>query len=99
MASMPQCSTSPCRSQDKDIPSARGGRPRLADAVDIDSKALLQRMTGAANAGNFVKPFSDALASLAKEYTKTPVKSEFGYHAILLEDWRLLDVPLRGNQA
>jgi peptidyl-prolyl cis-trans isomerase C len=49
---------------------------------------------GWASAGNFVKPFSDALTSLTKgKYTETPVKSEFGYHVILLEDTRPLSVP------
>lgn len=49
---------------------------------------------GWASAGNFVKPFSDALTSLSKgKYTETPVKSDFGYHVILLEDTRPLNVP------
>ena len=49
---------------------------------------------GWASAGNFVKPFSDALTSLSKgKFTETPVKSEFGYHVILLEDTRPLSVP------
>ena len=49
---------------------------------------------GWASAGNFVKPFSDALTSLSKgKYTEAPVKSEFGYHVILLEDSRPLNVP------
>ena len=43
---------------------------------------------------NFVKPFSDALTGLSKgKYTETPVKSEFGYHVILLEDTRPLNAP------
>jgi peptidyl-prolyl cis-trans isomerase C len=49
---------------------------------------------GWASAGNFVKPFSDALTGLAKgKYTETPVKSDFGYHVIMLEDTRPLNVP------
>ena len=49
---------------------------------------------GWASAGNFVKPFSDALTSLSKgKYTEASVKSEFGYHVILLEDSRPLNVP------
>ena len=49
---------------------------------------------GWASAGNFVKPFSDALTALAKgKYTETPVKSEFGYHVIELEDTRPLNAP------
>ena len=49
---------------------------------------------GWASAGNFVKPFSDALTSLAKgKYTETPVKSDFGFHVIMLEDTRPLAAP------
>lgn len=37
----------------------------------------------------YVKPFGEALTKLKKgEYTKTPVKSDFGYHVIQLEDSR-----------
>ncbi|MBS1229502.1 MAG: PpiC-type peptidyl-prolyl cis-trans isomerase [Proteobacteria bacterium] len=47
-----------------------------------------------ASAGNFVKPFSDALTGLTKgKYTETPVKTDFGYHIIMLEDTRPLTVP------
>ena len=47
-----------------------------------------------ASAGNFVKPFSDALTALSKgKYTETPVKSDFGYHVIMLDDTRPLAVP------
>ncbi len=46
----------------------------------------------AANA--YVKPFADALTQLKKgEYTKTPVKSDFGYHVIELDDSRPLNPP------
>jgi peptidyl-prolyl cis-trans isomerase C len=49
---------------------------------------------GWASAGNFVKPFSDAMTALAKgQYTETPVKSEFGYHVIMLDETRPLSVP------
>ena len=49
---------------------------------------------GWASAGNFVKPFSEALVALNKgKYTETPVKSEFGYHVIMLDDSRPLNVP------
>ena len=47
-----------------------------------------------ASAGNFVKPFSDALTGLTKgKYTETPVKTEFGYHVIMLDDSRPLNAP------
>lgn len=44
---------------------------------------------GWAGAAVFVKPFSDAMAALKKgEFTQTPVKSDFGFHVIYLEDIR-----------
>jgi peptidyl-prolyl cis-trans isomerase C len=47
-----------------------------------------------APATNYVKPFGDALAALGKgELTDTPVKTEFGYHVIKLEDVRTPEVP------
>ena len=37
----------------------------------------------------YVKPFGEALTKLKKgEYTKAPIKSDFGYHVIQLEDSR-----------
>jgi peptidyl-prolyl cis-trans isomerase C len=37
----------------------------------------------------FVKPFSDAMVALEKgKFTETPVKSQFGYHVIMLDDVR-----------
>jgi peptidyl-prolyl cis-trans isomerase C len=45
-------------------------------------------------AGRYVKPFADAVQSLKKgEITKTPVKTDFGYHVIQVEDIRPLKVP------
>jgi peptidyl-prolyl cis-trans isomerase C len=49
---------------------------------------------GWSSPAKFVKPFADALVSLKKgKYTVTPVKTEFGYHVIKLEDTRPLNVP------
>ncbi len=43
---------------------------------------------------NYVKPFADALTALAKgKYTEAPVKSDFGYHIIMLEDTRATSFP------
>ena len=43
---------------------------------------------------SYVKPFSEALTKLKKgEYTRTPVKTDFGYHVIQLEDTRPLTPP------
>ena len=42
----------------------------------------------------YVKPFADALVALQRgSYTKEPVKSDFGFHVILLEDSRELKLP------
>ncbi len=42
----------------------------------------------------YVKPFGEALVQLKKgDYTKTPVKTDFGYHVIQLDDSRPLTPP------
>lgn len=42
----------------------------------------------------YVKPFADAVAGLKKgQLTTTPVKTDFGYHVIRLDDVRPLKVP------
>lgn len=47
-----------------------------------------------ANPSNYVKEFSDALMALSKgKTTDTPVKSQFGYHIIRLEDIRESQLP------
>lgn len=44
--------------------------------------------------GQMVKPFADAVQQLEKgKYTATPVKSEFGWHVIRLEDTRTTTPP------
>jgi peptidyl-prolyl cis-trans isomerase C len=44
--------------------------------------------------GAYVKPFAEALVKLEKgQYTKTPVKTDFGYHVIQLDDSRALTPP------
>lgn len=47
-----------------------------------------------ASPASFVKPFSDAMVALHKgQVTDTPVKTQFGYHVIKLEDVRAAKVP------
>ena len=47
-----------------------------------------------ANAGNYVKEFSDAMTALTKgKLTETPVQSQFGYHIIRLDDVRDAQLP------
>lgn len=44
--------------------------------------------------GSYVKPFSEAMTGLKKgEYTKTPVKTDFGFHVIQLDDTRPMNPP------
>lgn len=47
-----------------------------------------------ANPGNYVKEFSEALTGLQKgKTTETPVKTQFGYHVIRLDDVRDAKLP------
>mgnify|MGYP001598317075 CR=1 FL=1 len=47
-----------------------------------------------ASAGSYVKEFSDAMVKLGKgKTTETPVKSQFGYHVIRLDDVREAQLP------
>lgn len=47
-----------------------------------------------ANAGSYVPEFSQAMAKLQKgQMTETPVKSQFGYHIIRLDDTREAQFP------
>ena len=47
-----------------------------------------------ANASSYVKEFSDALTALSKgKLTDAPVKTQFGYHIIRLEDVREAQLP------
>lgn len=49
---------------------------------------------GWATPASFVKPFSDAMVKLEKgKYTTVPVKSDFGWHVIQLDDTRELKLP------
>jgi peptidyl-prolyl cis-trans isomerase C len=49
---------------------------------------------GWSSPSTYVKPFAEALTKLKKgEYTKTPVKTDFGYHVIMLDDTRPLTPP------
>ncbi len=47
-----------------------------------------------ASPSSFVKPFSDAMVALQKgQITETPVKTQYGYHVIKLEDVRAAKLP------
>lgn len=64
-----------------------------AQSIDPGSKERGGDL-GWANPGMFVKPFSDAMMKLEKgEYTAMPVKSDFGYHVIQMQDIRPTKAP------
>ncbi|BAN35294.1 PpiC-type peptidyl-prolyl cis-trans isomerase [Sulfuricella denitrificans skB26] len=67
---------------------------KLAEkSKDPGSKAKGGDLGWAAPA-NFVPEFSDAMTKLQKgQYTTEPVKSQFGYHIIKLEDSRTMQAP------
>lgn len=71
---------------------------KLKAGAKFEELAKQSKDTGsAANGGDlhwatpasFVKPFADAVVALKKDHiTETPVKTQFGYHVIRLEDTR-----------
>lgn len=64
-----------------------------AESIDNGSKFNGGDL-GWSSPGKFVKPFGEALASMNKgKITETPVKTDYGYHVIKLEDTRPLKVP------
>lgn len=49
---------------------------------------------GWAQPSNYAQPFAEAMIALEKgKYTEIPVKTNFGYHVIMLDDSRALKVP------
>jgi len=76
---------------------------KLKGGAKFEELAKQSKDTGsAANGGDldwatpasFVKPFSDAMVALQNgQFTETPVKSQFGYHVIKLDETRAAKVP------
>lgn len=76
---------------------------KLKAGAKFEELAKQSKDTGsAANGGDldwaspasFVKPFSDAMTALQKgQITETPVKTQFGFHVIKLDDTRAAKVP------
>jgi peptidyl-prolyl cis-trans isomerase C len=49
---------------------------------------------GWSNPASYVKPFADAMTKLEKgKFTQTPVKSDFGWHVIQMDDTRDMQAP------
>ncbi len=71
-----------------------GDFEKLADEKSLDNSAKNGGDLGWFSTGQMVKEFSDAVAALKKgQYTQKPVKSDFGWHVILLEDVRDTPIP------
>jgi peptidyl-prolyl cis-trans isomerase C len=76
---------------------------QLKKGAKFEDLAKQSKDTGsAANGGDlgwsspnsYVKPFADALIALKKgQFTETPVKSQYGYHVIRLDDERPAKIP------
>ncbi|MFZ1180386.1 MAG: peptidyl-prolyl cis-trans isomerase [Herbaspirillum sp.] len=76
---------------------------KLKSGDKFEELAKQSKDTGsAANGGDlnwatpasFAKPFADAVVAMKKDHiTDTPVKTQFGYHVIKLEDVRPVKVP------
>ncbi len=75
--------------------SKKGKFDKIAKEKSKDAGSAAQGGSlGWAVPSNFVPPFANALLSLKKgEYTKEPVKSQFGWHIIKLDDVRDLKIP------
>ena len=82
---------------------AKGIIAKLKGGAKFEELAKQSKDPGSASNGGsldwaspsaFVKPFSDAMVGLSKgQVTETPVKTQFGYHVIKLEDVRAAKVP------
>ncbi len=67
---------------------------KLAKEHSLDSSKDAGGELGWVGRNQVVKPFGDAMSSLKKgEFSKTPVKSQFGWHVILVEDIRAQEPP------
>jgi len=73
----------------------KGKFDKIAKAKSKDAgSAAKGGSLGWAVPSNFVPPFANAILSLKKgEYTKEPVKTQFGWHIVKLDDVRSLKVP------
>jgi len=67
---------------------------KLAREHSLDSSKDAGGELGWVGRNQVVKPFGDAMSSLEKgKFSKTPVKSQFGWHVILVEDIRAQQPP------
>jgi len=76
---------------------------KLKSGTKFEELAKQSKDPGSANNGGdlswatpvaFVKPFSDAMTQLKPgQYTETPVKTQFGYHVIRVDEVRAAKIP------
>jgi len=67
---------------------------KLAKVHSLDSSKDAGGELGWVGRNQVVKPFGDAMSNLQKgQYSKTPVKTQFGWHVILVEDVRAQEPP------
>ncbi len=75
---------------------------KLKAGAKFEELAKQGKDASAANGGDldwasptsFVKPFSDAMVALQKgQFTETPVKTQYGFHVIKLDDTRAAKIP------
>ncbi len=67
---------------------------KLAKVHSLDSSKDAGGELGWVGRNQVVKPFGDAMSSLQKgQYSKTPVKTQFGWHVLLVEDMRAQEPP------
>jgi peptidyl-prolyl cis-trans isomerase C len=82
---------------------AKGIIAKLKGGAKFEDLAKQSKDPGSASNGgdldwaspaSYVKPFADAMVGLQKgQITETPVKTQFGYHVIKLEDVRPAKIP------
>ena len=80
----------------KDLITKLKGGAKFEDLAKVskDGSANNGGDLGWAAPGNYVKEFSDAMVALKPgQITDTPVKSQFGYHVIKLEEVRAAKLP------
>ncbi|MFO7541610.1 MAG: peptidylprolyl isomerase [Thiobacillus sp.] len=82
----------------KKLIAGLGKKAKFEDLAKKHSKDPGSAKNGGAldwsDRGAFVKEFSDAMTGLKKgEFTKTPVKTQFGYHIIRMDDIRTAELP------
>ncbi|HHH13014.1 MAG TPA: hypothetical protein ENJ98_02150 [Thiolapillus brandeum] len=76
------------------LDKGKGDFAELAKARSLDASKENGGELGWIGRHQVVQPFGDAMVKLGKgQYTKEPVKSQFGWHVILVDDVRKQEAP------